>query len=160
MPASTGIGIGPACDAVCSMDLVAAIEPVDSIEYLSTGGNQESAFDYGSAFSRATRISTPAGKTVYVSGTASIDAAGATTNLGDTQKQIEATIENVRAVLRDMDCSDKDIVQAIMFCKTAEIEKFFCDKWADLGWPIMTAITDVCRDDLLVEIEATAVKAG
>ena len=68
MPASTGIGLGPVSGQWCSMDLAAVIKPVDSIEYLRTTGKQHCAYDYGSAFSRATRAISPAGKTVFISG--------------------------------------------------------------------------------------------
>jgi enamine deaminase RidA (YjgF/YER057c/UK114 family) len=159
MPASTGIGISPGNGAICGMDLVAVIIPGKSIEYLDAGGNQNSAFKYGSAFSRASRVETPAGTTVYVSGTASIDTAGKTTNIGNASKQIEASINNVRAVLREMQCNDVDVVQATAYCKTVEIEKLFWSRWSDLAWPNLSVIADICRDDLLFEIEAAAVIA-
>ena len=160
MPASTGIGLGPVSGQWCSMDLAAVIKPVDSIEYLRTTGKQHCAYDYGSAFSRATRAVTPAGKTIFVSGTASIGSDGETTNIGDAGAQIEATISNVRAVLKQLDCGDDDVVQAMAYCKTPEIEKLFHEKWGDLSWPFLIAVADVCRDNLLFEIEATAALSG
>ena len=157
MPASTGIGLSPADGSKCAMDLVAVLEPADSIQYLQAVGKQQCALEYGSAFSRASRAVMPAGETVFVSGTASIDASGATTNVGDAHGQITATIENVRAVLRDMDCRDKDVVQAIAYCKTVEVEQAFCGLKGDVTWPWVTCICDVCRPELLFEVEATAV---
>lgn len=156
MPASTGIGIGPNNGAICAMDLTAIIKPAGAMGYIDVGGNQKSAFDYGSAFSRASEVTSPAGRTVFVSGTASIDADGNTTHLGDAENQIIDTIENVRAVFRQMKCGDKDVVHSLIYCKTAEIEKIFCEKFGGLPWPKITMITDVCRDNLLFEIEATA----
>jgi enamine deaminase RidA (YjgF/YER057c/UK114 family) len=155
MPASTGIGIGPE-NGICAIDLVAVNDP-GLLEYIDAGGNQKSAYEYGSAFSRACIAPTPAGKTLYISGTASIDAAGNTTNLDDAEKQIEDTIENIRAVLRDGRCTDADLVAAIMYCKTREVENIFLEKFYDLGWPAFTAVADVCRDNLLFEIEAAAI---
>ena len=160
MPASTGIGIGPHGSGACAMDLTGIIEPKGGIEYFDVGGEQNSAFEYGSAFSRATRAATPAGTTVYVSGTASIDREGNTTHIDDAEGQIANTIANVRAVLKDAACRDEDVVQLIAYCKTAEIEKLFCGNWPDLPFPCITTIADVCRDDLLFEIEATAAKKG
>ncbi len=160
MPASTGIGISPGNGAICGMDLVAVAGMGKPIDYLDAGGNQDSALKYGSAFSRASRVRTPAGTTVFVSGTASIDADGKSTNTGDVSGQIEASICNVRSVLRDMKCRDEDVVQAVAYCETTEIEKVFLDQWSDLAWPNLTVIADICRDDLLFEIEATAVIAG
>jgi enamine deaminase RidA (YjgF/YER057c/UK114 family) len=156
MPASTGIGLGPADGSNCAMDLVAVLEPSDSTQFLQAVGKQQCALDYGSAFSRASRAITPAGETVFVSGTASIDADGATTHIGDASGQIKTTIENVRAVLSDMQCSDEDVVHVVAYCKTTEVEEIFNSFKADLAWPWLTAICDICRPDLLFEIEATA----
>ena len=156
MPASTGIGLKPAGGVQCGMDLTGVLEPGDSIELLAAIGRQQCALNYGSAFSRASRATSPAGDTVFVSGTASIDTTGATTHIGDAKGQIETTIENVRAVLKDMKCSEGDVVQAIAYCKTTEEEKAFEKYKKQIDWPWLVAICDICRDDLLFEIEATA----
>jgi enamine deaminase RidA (YjgF/YER057c/UK114 family) len=157
MPASTGIGLGPAGRPICAMDLTAVINPPRPIEYLQAGGKQQSAFEYGSAFSRASKAPTPGGETVFVSGTASIDAAGITTNIGQARPQIEETIVNVQAVLRDMNCGDGDVVQVMAYCKTHEVEQVFRDLQGKPDWPWVIIICDVCRHDLLFEIEATVV---
>ena len=141
------------------MDLIAVLESADSTQYLQAVGKQQCALEYGSAFSRAARSITPAGETVFVSGTASIDASGATTNIADAAGQINTTIENVRAVLRDMRCSDEDVVQVIAYCKTTEVEKTFNSFKDSLPWPWVTVICDICRPELLFEIEATAMPA-
>jgi len=156
MPASTGIGLCPADGSDCSMDLTAVLEPSESIRFLPAVGKQQCALEYGSAFSRASKAITPAGETVFVSGTASIDADGATTNVGDASGQINTTIENVRAVLSDMHCSDEDVVQVVAYCKTTEVEEIFNTCKGALPWPWLTVICDICRPDLLFEIEATA----
>jgi enamine deaminase RidA (YjgF/YER057c/UK114 family) len=158
MPASTGIGIRTENGALCAMELAAVGGQQAIIEYLDAGGNQDSAFEYGSAFSRACRTRTPAGNTVYISGTASIDTDGRTLYVGDPRGQIQAAIDNIRALLKDCDCSDADVVQAIAYSKTPQIEKIFTDGWKDLNWPIVPVIADICRDDLLFEIEVTAAK--
>ncbi len=160
MPASTGIGLALAGGVQCGMDLTAVLEPADSIEFLAAIGRQQCALEYGSAFSRASRGSTPAGATVFVSGTASIDAKGLTTNIGDARAQIESTIENVRAVLNDMDCGDGDVVQVVAYCKTVEVEKVFEEFASRLDWPWVTVICDICREDLLFEIEAAAMQGA
>jgi len=156
MPASTGIGLGLADGSKCAMDLAAVLEPAHSTQFLPAVGRQHCALEYGSAFSRASRAITQAGETIFVSGTASIDADGATTNIGDASGQINATIENVRAVLNDMHCSDRDVVQVVAYCKTTEVEEIFNASKGALAWPWVTVICDICRPDLLFEIEATA----
>jgi len=77
-------------------------------------------------------------------------------HLGDTKAQIEATIDNVCAVLNEFDYSDDDIVHAIAYCKTPEVREVFIDGRYCLDWPIIPVIADICRDDLLFEIEVTA----
>ncbi len=157
MPASTGIGLGPADGSQCSMDLTAVLDSADSMQYLQATGKQQCALDYGSAFSRACKASSPAGKTVFISGTASIDTSGATTNIDDPLAQITDTIVNVQAVLREMQCSDEDVVQIVCYCKTTDVEEVFNDLKDKPDWPWVTAICDVCRDSLLFEIEAAAI---
>lgn len=160
MPASTGIGLGLGGKGRIGMDLTAVLEPRGSIEFLGAIGRQQCALSYGSAFSRASCARSPAGKTVFVSGTASIDAKGASMHIGDARGQIETTIENVRAVLKDMNCQDKDVVSATVFCKTADVEDEFEGFKHRIDWPWTTAICDLCRDELLFEVEATAVMQG
>jgi enamine deaminase RidA (YjgF/YER057c/UK114 family) len=157
MPASTGIGLGLGGNGQFGMDMTAVLDPAGSIELLGAAGKQQCAFNYGSAFSRASRASSPAGKTVFVSGTASIDAQGNTTHIGDAKSQIATTIENVRAVLNDIHCSDRDVVQVVAYCKTAEVESIFEQFKGQLDWPWITAIGDICRGNLLFEIEAAAI---
>ena len=63
---------------------------------------------------------------------------------------------SVRAVLKDMACSDQEVVQVTAFCKTAEVERVFDTMRCDLTWPWLAVICDICRDDLLFEIDASA----
>ncbi len=157
LPASTGIGIAPAVGGHCAMDLFAVIGGEETADFLLAGGRQQAAYEYGSAFSRAARSRTPAGEAVLVSGTASIDAEGNTVHLDDPEAQIQATIDNVRAVLDETGCADDDVVQAVAYCKTPEVERLFRSSWNDVPWPRVVAVADICREELLFEIEATAV---
>jgi len=157
LPASTGIGVGPAGEAVCALDAIALVGQGASVSYYHAAGMQQCAYEYGSAFSRVAKAVTPGGTTVYVSGTAAIDDAGATQHVGDGRGQIEMTLENVRAALSDIACTDADVVHAIAYSKTPRIQALFDrDFAAHMSWPCVSVIGDVCRDDLLFEIEATA----
>ena len=156
LPASTGIGIRPADGSKCAIGLFAVVGAKVSSEFLLAGGCQQPAFDYGSAFSRASRSITPAGQAVFVSGTASIDSSGRSEHVGDPEKQIDATIQYVRAVLQQTHCRDEDVVHSLVYCKTPEVEELFLRKYARLQWPHITAIADICREELLFEVEATA----
>ena len=156
LPASTGIGIGPAATARCALDVVAVLGAEPSAQFLRAAGRQDSAFKYGSAFSRASRTRTPAGEAVFVSGTAAINADGVTQFVGDCDGQIRMTLDNVRAVLRETQCDDRDVVHAIAYCKTPAVEQAFQKVRRKLPWPWVVMICDICRDDLLFEVEATA----
>jgi len=157
LPASTGIGVGPAGAGACAMDLVAMIRPEAQADLLLASGDQNPAYDYGSAFSRASRSPTPAGQTVFVSGTAAIDCFGDTEHVGNIPAQVEATIRHVRAVLRDTQCNDDDVVDSLIYCKTDEVEAHYRRRWAnELPWPQIIVLSDICRPDLLFEIEAAA----
>ncbi|MBC8378688.1 MAG: hypothetical protein H8E62_05890 [Planctomycetes bacterium] len=159
MPASTGIGLGPSNGSFCSMDLAAILEPANSNKYIQVVGKQQCASEYGSAFSRAAEAVTPATKSLFISGTASIDEAGATTNIDDAEAQVKTTIVNVQAVLRDLNYKDEDVVQVMAYCKTTEVEEVFNSLKDELPWPWVSMVCDVCRDDLLFEIEAIAAVA-
>ena len=156
MPASTGIGVAPAGRHI-AMDVFAAWGSDDAVERFDAVGNQRSAYAYGSAFARAARARTPAGTTVFCSGTAAIDARGQTCCIGDIPGQIDMTLENTAAVLRDMECADRDVVQAMAYCASADVAAHFLARHRHaLPWPCLVMIGDVCRPDLLFEVEVTA----
>jgi enamine deaminase RidA (YjgF/YER057c/UK114 family) len=157
MPASTGIGVSPADGARCAIDLFAVIGPNGSVQRYGAAGKQRSPYEYGSAFARAAAARTPGGRTVFVSGTAAIDAAGVTCCLNDRLGQIRMTLENVNAVLRQLSVRPQDLVQAIAYCADPETQTAFIRHARDeLPWPWLTMIGDVCRADLLFEVEVTA----
>jgi len=156
LPASTGIGLGVSGGAACALDLIALPGREEEIELLATGGDQNSAFAYGSAFSRAAVVPMPGGRTLLISGTAAIDAQGRTEHVGQIEAQIAATIRHVRALLERVGCRDEHVLSALVYCKTPAVEAAFRQEWSDLGWPAVSMVGDVCRDDLLFEIEAVA----
>ncbi len=156
LPASTGIGLHGPNGAACTLDLIALPGRGDCIELVEAGGDQHSAFEYGSAFSRAAVAPMPGGKTVFISGTAAIDPTGRTEHVARVEAQIDDTIAHVRSLLADLECSDKHVVTSLAYCKDAEVERTFRERWDDLGWPCIPMIGDVCRPDLLFEVEVTA----
>jgi enamine deaminase RidA (YjgF/YER057c/UK114 family) len=156
LPASTGVGLRPAGGQICALDFVAALDESRPRRVFRTSGRQGFPLDYGSAFSRAVRAYGPTGKVLFVSGTAAIDPRGRTVCVGKAKAQIAETLNNVRAVLHDGGCSESDIVQAIAYCKTREVEDVFRRDWGRLPWPCLILRGDVCRPELLFELEATA----
>src|SRR5690606_28472117 len=102
---------------------------------------------------------TPAGRTLYVSGTAAIDAEGFSRRPGDAPGQIAMTLENVLAVVSEAGFTAADITQAIAYCATPAVAaEFTANHLAQPGWPWITVIGDVCRPELLFEAEVTATK--
>jgi len=156
LPASTGIGLYGANGAACTLDLIAMPGAEDEIQLIEAGGDQNSAFNYGSAFSRAAVAPMPAGPTLFISGTAAIDRAGATEHIGRIENQIDDTLAHVRALLKQADCTDEQVLTALVYCKTPQVERVFGERYPDLSWPRLTMIGDVCRPELLFEVEVTA----
>lgn len=158
VPASTGMGVRPGRGGRIALEIFAVKGDGICIDRHAAAGKQRSAFEYGSAFARSSMACSPAGKTCFISGTAAIDEAGNTCFLGDAAGQINMTMDCVSAVLRDHECGAKDVVQAIAYCKTPAVAEVFRKQWEKkLDWPWVVVIGDVCRDDLLFELEATAV---
>jgi len=160
MPASTGIGLRCADGSYCAMDLLAVLHPAGAIECFDAVGNQRCALEYGSAFSRAAKASTACGTALYISGTASIDAAGRTLYKDDAVAQIAATVENVNAVLRDTGFSASELVHLVAYCKDRQVAAALQEIRKDLPAPWIVVGADVCRADLLFELEGTAVRPG
>ena len=151
LPASTGIGVTPLDGPM----LAEALMPLRSPPVLlAAGGRQDSAFAYGSAFSRAATVETACGRTALVSGTAAIDAAGRTVCPYQGPEQVADTIRNVSAVLRDLGSTPAHIVQGVAYCADLAV----VEAWhaANPGWPLAVVLADVCRPDLVFEIECTA----
>ncbi|HUI93822.1 MAG TPA: Rid family hydrolase [Chitinivibrionales bacterium] len=164
LPASTGIGgknphesaLVAGAEAVVFKHAKASMEAVAS-------PLQNQAFSYGSAFSRAVELKTPAERRLLVSGTASINEAGKTVFEGDLHGQIKQTLDVVEALLRSRQMGWTDVVRAIAYVKQPGFAKDFSKYCASSGLPALPWIiahNEVCRDNLLFEIEVDAVTAA
>lgn len=116
---------------------------------------------YGKLFSRAVVVEFSRSKLLLISGTASINKAGDSVYAEDFESQMEFTLEIISAILKQENCGFTDVVQAIVYLKRGE-DMNACLRILDrTGFPKDKALfqvnVDVCRDDLLCEIEATAV---
>jgi len=157
LPASTGIGIEPAGGRACAMDLIALPGDRGSIQRFDAGGAQNSAFDYGSAFSRATVAPMPGGPTAFISGTAAIDCQGRTEHTGDTDAQIDATLRQLRALLKQLHCPNDRALFALVYAKDESVLRRWRQRWSTtVDWPNIAVVGEVCRPDLLFEVELTA----
>ena len=101
-----------------------------------------------------------------ISGTASVDEAGLTAHVGDFRAQLWRTYRNITALLAAEGATWHDIVRTT--CYLRDIERDYKDfnevrtaffEWLGLDpLPASTGIqARLCREDLLVEIEAMAV---
>ena len=114
---------------------------------------------YGSSFSRAMEISLDSGKRLFISGTASIAPGGKTLWIGDTRKQVELSMDVVEAILRSRGLTLADLTRATAYFRRAADMGIFSE-WLTVNrleqMPVVSVQCDVCRDDLLFELEAEA----
>jgi len=151
MPASTGIGApNPAGTALVAK--AAAVRFGDGEIRVCRSPLQCDAFAYGSAFSRAIEVSDSRSRTLYVSGTASIEPGGRSAHNGDPSGQIALTMDVVRAILDEAGMRLEDATRAVAYFRDpAHIPLW--ERFCPPGLPSVSLGCYVCRDDLLFEIE-------
>lgn len=149
-PASTGIQGRSGDGEECQMDVL-AVENVP-VRFITKTPRQNAAYNYGSAFSRGAVVR----RTIHVSGTASIDADGRTIYIDDPVAQAKETIRNVESLLRAEGAQLENIVSSTLFCRDPEILKICLQTLEPLPFPFVPVVANVCRPDLLVELEAVA----
>jgi enamine deaminase RidA (YjgF/YER057c/UK114 family) len=160
LPASTGIGgtAAPGCRA--ALDLIAVTGQGGQIVRQMSNPGQMDAFKYNSAFSRGAVIECSGGKTIYISGTAAIDEKGVSLYHGDARRQMECAFGKVRSLLAQEGAGLNDIASATVFLKNPEYAPLFHEAVREMkldGFPCIVMVADVCRDDLLFELDAVAV---
>lgn len=162
LPASTGIEGDNRFRSACAMDVLAIAGPGRPAIHQMANRVQKDAFRYGSAFSRGACIRDAQVTRIEISGTASIDEDGNTTHIGDLHAQIEHTLGAVEALLATEQASLFDIAGATVFFKHAEDCAVYRRLARERGLQDLPAVfvhADVCRDDLLFEIDGTALPA-
>jgi enamine deaminase RidA (YjgF/YER057c/UK114 family) len=162
IPASTGIEGRNPRGGWCTLDLLALAPRGGARVEMRRLHNrrQNEATEYGSAFARAMEVVLGDARYVFVSGTASIDDHGATVHVGDFEAQARYTLEAVEALLDGAGARLEDVGQATAFlanpCDGRAFERIV-DRSELRGAPLLTTVADVCRKDLLFEIDAVAV---
>jgi enamine deaminase RidA (YjgF/YER057c/UK114 family) len=160
LPASTGIGgRNPAGAALVAGAWAARPLNGDARIQEVASPLQCPAPAYGSSFSRAMEMSSPAGRRLFISGTASISPTGRTLWVEDVRKQVSQTMWVVEAILQSRGYALPDVTRATAYFKHRTYARAFMDWCAArnlLSWPVVSAHCDVCRDDLLFELEADA----
>jgi enamine deaminase RidA (YjgF/YER057c/UK114 family) len=161
VPASTGIGAANPFGAALTAGLI-AVQPLSDAATIQAVRSplQCSAEDYASSFSRAVEVAVHDHRTLYISGTASIDPDGNSLYLGDAERQIALTMEVVAAILESRGMSWNDASRGIAYFKNITQDKPIYDAYCRAhnipAFPLAISHADVCRDDLLFEIELDA----
>ena len=160
LPASTGVGAkNPAGAALALMALAFQSPEKKSHAQEVASPLQCHAPAYGSSFSRGMELPTDTGRRLHISGTASIAPGGKTLWVGDVRKQIKLTMDVVEAILRARRFTLADFTRATAYFRHAGDAGIFAE-WlvanhlADM--PVVSTQCDVCRDNLLFELEAEA----
>ncbi len=162
VPASTGIGVANPAGAALVTD-VFAVKPKDNNVSVHAVRSplQCSPIEYKSSFSRAVEVLFPDHCRLYISGTASVEPGGKTRYLGNVEKQIALTMEVVLAILKSRRMGWADTSRTIAYFKdmrNATLLNRYCRENRLPRLPVTVAHGDICRDDLLFEIELDAVR--
>lgn len=162
VPASTGVGARNPFGAAITMD-VFAVQP-KSPEYTVqavASPLQKPALDYRSSFSRAVELRSPTHRNLLISGTASIAADGKTAHKDEPEKQIRLTMDAVKAILESRGMSWNELFRGIAYFKNMDYLPIYRQISSGLNipsFPLAVSHADVCRRDLLFEIEVDAVR--
>lgn len=160
MPASTGIGIANASGKLVLAKVHALRAKHEALELrVADSPEQGCAYAYGSAFSRALELNAPEGRTLHISGSASIAPGGETEYVGDIDAQIRRTLAVVAAILHKAGMDWSDAVRGIAYFRHAKDMVLWDAARQALTLPPSVEIVvhaDVCRDDLLFELELEA----
>jgi len=160
-PASTGIQGSPSgADHNLTMGFYACKSegPVGT-EVMHTPTLNE-AWQYGSDFSRGLKVVEANRIALYISGTASVDEEGRTVHLGDLDAQARRMIRNISTLLQGQAAGLDNLVSAVTYVKRAHDAARMRQILADYGLmniPNAVVHAEVCRPDLLCEMEGVAV---
>lgn len=120
-----------------------------------------SSYLFGPTFSRALLLENDEYSEIQLSGTAGIDEAGKTVYLDDPFNQIKKAIQNINNLLQQHDFSFRDICQGTCFIKNEDYFNTYLKVLDSLGMESYVntfAITNICREDLLFEIDGILIK--
>jgi len=166
----TALGLLDREGAIVIRDEPHANRPPIERAAMHAGSVLNEAYNYATpaSFTRGIRFDLGDKTMLMISGTASVDEAGCSTHLGDFRAQLWRTYRNITNLLEGEGATWHDIVRTT--CYLRDIERDYRDfnevrttffQWLALNpLPASTAIqARICREDLLVEIEAIAVIA-
>jgi 2-iminobutanoate/2-iminopropanoate deaminase len=126
------------------------------------------AYEYASPvpFTRGLRVELPGYSLILISGTASVNEAGESIHVGDLEAQSWRTFRNIEALLAAEGADWHDVVRTTCYLRDMSRDydafnevrmAFYKQKELD-PFPASTGIqATLCREDLLIEIEAMAI---
>lgn len=161
VPASTGIGLANPSGCALITELFAAVPKNENVRIEKVSSPMQcEALDYKSSFSRATKLICPDYSRMYVSGTASIAQNGDSIFIGDTERQIEMALKVVDALIKNGGMDWSDTAFAMAYFKDSKDFFLFdeCCKRLNIDIAHVKIEADICRRDLLFEIEMTLIK--
>jgi len=163
LPASTGVGVRNGARGVVTGGLLAVKAKGDAVRRMAWSSPlQPPAVEYGSSFSRVVELAFPDHRRLLVSGTASIDPDGRSVHLGDAAGQMAVTMQVVGAILQSHGMDWRDVSRGIAYFKRAEDVPVFddyCERRGAANLPVLRVNADICRDELLFELEVDAIRA-
>jgi enamine deaminase RidA (YjgF/YER057c/UK114 family) len=159
-PASTGVQGVPFPDAhdfSIRLEALRSSRPLD-ISPMSTPTLNE-AWNYGADFSRGLSVADANKVALYVSGTASIDAAGLTVHVGDFAAQADRMLHNIASLLAQRGASFADVVSGVTYLKNPSDTPVLRSLLRQGGFddvPFALLEAPLCRPELLCETEVVA----
>ena len=157
IPASTGIGAGNSHSTHLVANVLAIKPKHKGVRIVPVPSPMQcEATEYKSSFSRAVEIQFPTHRQLYISGTASIDSNGNSVHIGNVREQINTTMKVVEQIIESRSMSWSDAVRAIAYFKDIRHITEFCDycqKNHIPSLPVCYSQSDICRQELLFEIE-------
>jgi len=116
---------------------------------------------YGPKFSRGKVVHFERDKVkkVYISGTSSVCKDGSSAKKDDYTKNVEYVISCVCHLLVNSGSGFENIVMSRIYAKNVKVQKIFEKVYLEKGWifPYNFLKTNVCRENLIFEIECIAV---
>lgn len=163
LPASTCVeGHLAGSPAQVAMDVYAVRGSTEVLVHGLAPGAMGEATEYGSAFARGIEIDEPRLRTLWVSGTASIDEQGKVVAAGNLAGQIDRMLANLSAVLAGGGAGLSETMCATVYLKRASHLPVFQAAAREAGWPmdapISVVVADICRPDWLCEVELVAAR--
>lgn len=160
LPASTGVGTSNSAGAALVVDVL-AMKPKDDRTSVREVRSplQCPATQYRSSFSRAVEVCAGGSRRLYISGTASISPDGETAHRGDVVRQMALAMKVAEGILNRCEMDWSHVVRGTAYFRNLADRPVFDRYLLERGLPplpIVAAAADICRDDLLFEIELDA----